>query len=42
MLKEVMPWLVKALAKDAGAKFTLESGKPTSTRNTAVRRPVTR
>jgi 23S rRNA (adenine2030-N6)-methyltransferase len=42
MLKEVMPWLVKTLAKDAGARFTLESGKPTVTRNTAVRRPVTR
>ena len=42
MLKEVMPWLVKALGKDAGARFTLESGKPMATRNTAVRRPVTR
>jgi 23S rRNA (adenine2030-N6)-methyltransferase len=28
MLKEVMPWLVKALGKDSGARFTLESGKP--------------
>jgi 23S rRNA (adenine2030-N6)-methyltransferase len=26
MLKEVMPWLVKALGQDAGARFTLESG----------------
>jgi 23S rRNA (adenine2030-N6)-methyltransferase len=37
-----MPWLVKALGKDAGARFVLESGKPMATRNTAVRRPVTR
>ncbi|WP_229205765.1 23S rRNA (adenine(2030)-N(6))-methyltransferase RlmJ [Duganella sp. Leaf126] len=28
MLKEVMPWLVKALGKDSGARFTLESGQP--------------
>jgi 23S rRNA (adenine2030-N6)-methyltransferase len=26
MLKQVMPWLVKALGQDAGARFTLESG----------------
>ncbi|ELX09495.1 putative external-DANN catabolic protein [Janthinobacterium sp. HH01] len=42
MLKEVMPYLVKVLGKDSGARFTLESGKPTGTRNTAVRRPVSR
>jgi len=38
MLKEVMPFLVKALAKDSGAKFVLESGTPTTTRNTSPRR----
>lgn len=27
MLRELMPWLVKALALDAGAGFTLESGE---------------
>jgi 23S rRNA (adenine2030-N6)-methyltransferase len=43
MLKEVMPWLVKALGKDAGARFTLETGtQATATRNTAVRRPPVR
>jgi 23S rRNA (adenine2030-N6)-methyltransferase len=38
MLKEVMPYLVKVLGKDSGAKFTLETGTPTPTRNTAARR----
>jgi 23S rRNA (adenine2030-N6)-methyltransferase len=42
MLKEAMPYLVKVLGKDSGARFTLESGTPTATRNNAVRRPVTR
>jgi 23S rRNA (adenine2030-N6)-methyltransferase len=42
MLKEVMPWLVKTLGKDAGARFILESGAPTATRNTAARRPAVR
>jgi 23S rRNA (adenine2030-N6)-methyltransferase len=42
MLKEVMPWLVKTLGKDAGARFILESGTPTATRNTAARRPAVR
>lgn len=28
MLKELMPWLAQALAQDAGARFTLESGQP--------------
>jgi len=30
MLKELMPYLVKVLGKDAGASFTLESGLPTA------------
>ncbi len=38
MLREVMPYLVKVLGKDAGAKFTLESGTPTAARNTGARR----
>jgi 23S rRNA (adenine2030-N6)-methyltransferase len=43
MLKEVMPWLVKALGKDSGARFTLETGtQATAARNTAVRRPPVR
>lgn len=43
MLKQVMPWLVKALAKDSGACFTLESGTPaTAARNTGERRPPVR
>ncbi|MRW93224.1 23S rRNA (adenine(2030)-N(6))-methyltransferase RlmJ [Duganella sp. FT80W] len=43
MLKQVMPWLVKALAKDSGARFTLESGTPaTAARNTGERRPPVR
>jgi len=40
MLKEVMPFLVKALAKDSGAKFVLESGTPMAKRNTLPRRPA--
>jgi 23S rRNA (adenine2030-N6)-methyltransferase len=32
MLKEVMPYLVKVLGKDEGAKFTLETGTPTTGR----------
>ena len=36
-LREIMPYLVKVLAKDAGAKFTLETGV-TSARNTGTRR----
>lgn len=39
MLREMMPWLVKALGRDAGATFTLESGQTlpvnTGTRRTA-------
>jgi 23S rRNA (adenine2030-N6)-methyltransferase len=39
MLRELMPWLVKALGRDAGATFTLESGQTlpvnTGTRRTA-------
>ncbi|NYE59378.1 23S rRNA (adenine2030-N6)-methyltransferase [Duganella sp. 1224] len=43
MLKEVMPWLVKALGVDAGARFTLESGtQTTGMRNSAERRPPVR
>lgn len=38
MLKEVMPYLVKVLARDAGAKFTLDSGTPTAARNSGARR----
>ena len=36
-LREIMPYLVKVLGKDAGAKFTLETGV-TSARNTGTRR----
>jgi 23S rRNA (adenine2030-N6)-methyltransferase len=36
-LREVMPYLVKVLGKDAGAKFTIESGA-TVVRNTGARR----
>jgi len=32
MLKQVMPYLVKALGVDSGARFTLESGTPTPVR----------
>ena len=39
MLKEIMPYLVKVLGKDAGAKFVLESGQPMVGRNTSARRP---
>jgi 23S rRNA (adenine2030-N6)-methyltransferase len=43
MLKEVMPWLVKALGKDSGARFTLEKGtQATGTRNNSERRPPVR
>jgi 23S rRNA (adenine2030-N6)-methyltransferase len=39
MLRELLPWLVKALGRDAGATFTLESGQTlpvnTGTRRTA-------
>jgi 23S rRNA (adenine2030-N6)-methyltransferase len=43
MLKEVMPWLVKALGKDSGARFTLEKGtQATATRNSSDRRPPVR
>ena len=42
ILKEVMPYLVKVLGKDSGAKFTLESGEPITGRNTASRRPAIR
>ncbi|MYM27496.1 23S rRNA (adenine2030-N6)-methyltransferase [Duganella sacchari] len=43
MLKQVMPWLVKALGQDAGARFTLESGtQTTGTRNSSERRPPVR
>ncbi|WP_432379065.1 23S rRNA (adenine(2030)-N(6))-methyltransferase RlmJ [Duganella sp. P38] len=43
MLKQVMPWLVKALGEDAGARFTLESGtQTTGMRNSAERRPPIR
>jgi 23S rRNA (adenine2030-N6)-methyltransferase len=39
MLRELMPWLVKTLGRDAGATFTLESGQTlpvnTGTRRTA-------
>ena len=38
MLMEVMPYLVKVLGKDSGAKFVLESGSPTTARNTTPRR----
>ena len=37
MLRELMPWLVKALGRDAGATFTLESGQ-TLPVNTGTRR----
>ena len=36
-LREIMPYLVKVLGKDAGAKFTLDTGV-TTTRNTGTRR----
>ncbi len=36
MLKQVMPYLVKALAKDSGARFTLESGTPTPLRGNGM------
>jgi 23S rRNA (adenine2030-N6)-methyltransferase len=43
MLKEVMPWLVKALGEDSGARFTLETGtQTTATRNIGERRPPVR
>lgn len=43
MLKQVMPWLVKALGEDSGARFTLETGTPaTAARNTGERRPPVR
>jgi 23S rRNA (adenine2030-N6)-methyltransferase len=43
MLKKVMPWLVKALGQDAGARFVLESGTPTTAgRNNNERRPPIR
>ncbi|TFW19825.1 23S rRNA (adenine(2030)-N(6))-methyltransferase RlmJ [Duganella callida] len=43
MLKQVMPWLVKALAKDSGARFTLETGtQASSARNSGERRPPAR
>jgi len=43
MLKEVMPWLVKALGQDAGARFTLESGtQTTGMRSSSERRPPIR
>ncbi|MES2264211.1 MAG: 23S rRNA (adenine(2030)-N(6))-methyltransferase RlmJ [Pseudomonadota bacterium] len=39
ILKEVMPYLVKVLGKDGGAKFVLESGTAATTpRNSGVRR----
>jgi 23S rRNA (adenine2030-N6)-methyltransferase len=39
ILREVMPYLVKVLGKDSGAKFVLESGEAASTpRNTGTRR----
>jgi 23S rRNA (adenine2030-N6)-methyltransferase len=37
MLRELLPWLVKALGRDAGATFTLESGQ-TLPVNTGIRR----
>jgi len=37
MLREVMPYLVKVLGRDDGAKFVLETGA-TVARNTGVRR----
>ncbi|MBV7535253.1 23S rRNA (adenine(2030)-N(6))-methyltransferase RlmJ [Duganella sp. sic0402] len=43
MLKQVMPWLVKALGQDAGARFTLETGTQTmGARNSGERRPPVR
>jgi 23S rRNA (adenine2030-N6)-methyltransferase len=43
MLKEVMPWLVKALGEDSGARFTLETGtQATAGRNSGERRPPVR
>lgn len=43
MLKQVMPWLVKALGVDAGARFTLETGtQTTGLRNNSERRPPVR
>jgi len=43
MLKQVMPWLVQALGKDSGARYTLESGEQaTAARNSAERRPPVR
>ena len=43
MLKQVMPWLVQALGKDSGARFTLESGdQSTAARNTGERRTPVR
>lgn len=39
ILREVMPYLVKVLGKDSGAKFVLESGQASTTpRNTGTRR----
>ncbi|MGV7209741.1 23S rRNA (adenine(2030)-N(6))-methyltransferase RlmJ [Oxalobacteraceae bacterium A2-2] len=39
MLKEVMPYLVKVLGKDKGARYILESGKQTTAgRNTGARK----
>ncbi|NRR32379.1 23S rRNA (adenine(2030)-N(6))-methyltransferase RlmJ [Oxalobacteraceae bacterium] len=38
MLKEIMPYLVKVLGKDSGARFVLETGTPTTGRNTGTRR----
>jgi 23S rRNA (adenine2030-N6)-methyltransferase len=38
-----MPWLVKALGQDAGARFTLESGtQTTGMRSSSERRPPIR
>lgn len=42
MLREVMPYLVKVLGRDAGAKFVLETGTTTARGAGAAARPMAR
>jgi 23S rRNA (adenine2030-N6)-methyltransferase len=37
MLREIMPYLVKALGRDAGAGFVLETGTPSAVPGSARR-----
>jgi 23S rRNA (adenine2030-N6)-methyltransferase len=37
MLRQVMPYLVQVLGRDAGAQFTLESGEATTARKAPQR-----